>query len=389
MIVDRPYIQNIEREWRVLEHRIHRPLLFGLLVLFGTLWLPEAQAQLPDVPRLLSYQGVLVEPDGVAVPDATYVVTIRLYEMAAGGIPAWEETQSVVTLDGVFDAVLGLKTSLRTLPFDRQYWLAIELQGEREMTPRTMVVSAPYALRAYDASIADSLRGGVVRSVNGLQGQLTIQGAAGTTVTESGNTIIISSTGSGGSDPSLSPGSIWYGDVNSKPTERKIGTPHQVLQTNAAGTEPEWTSSIQVESVVTDSLVVNEYAYFGRLPDFPLGDGSLLIGSSNGRVQEFPSPNTPDAVMQLDANGKPAWQKLSLNNLGLVTGRVPTIGQIQQTIPEIAVQAGSNIKVSYEDPSGGASINVNVVSQNAGTNFTVQFTALPPSNTFIVYEIIP
>ncbi|MGE3799463.1 MAG: hypothetical protein AB7H80_00420 [Candidatus Kapaibacterium sp.] len=348
----------------------------------------QGQTPLPDVPHLLSYQGVLVEPDGVAVPNATYVVTIRLYETSVGGTPAWEETQSVVTLDGVFDAVLGLRTSLKDVPFDRQYWLAIELQGEREMTPRTMVVSAPYALRAYDASIADSLRGGVVRSINGLQGQLMIQGASGTTVTESGNTIIISSAG-GGSDPSLSPGSIWYGDNNSKPTERKIGTPRQVLQTNAAGTEPEWTSSIDVQGVVTDSLMVDGYARFERIPDFPLGEGNLLIGSSNGRVQEFPSPNTPKAVLQIDASGRPTWQPVTLNNIGLTSGRVPTIGRIRQTITEVAVQAGSKIRVSYEDPSGGASINVNVIAQNAGTDFTVQFTALPPSNTFVVYEIIP
>ncbi len=387
MIVDRPYIEDRYR-WRIAGKRT--PFSF-LLLLFGLFLLSEANGQtpLPDVPRLLSYQGVLVEPDGLAVPDAMYVVTIRLYETAGGGTPVWEETQSVVTLDGVFDAVLGLKTPLNNIPFDRQYWLAIELQGEREMTPRTMVVSAPYALRAYDASIADSLRGGVVRSINGLQGQLTIQGAAGTTVTESGNTIIISSAGSSGTDLILSPGSIWFGDPSSKPTELSIGTPRQVLQTNAAGTEPEWTSSLDVQGVETDSLQVNGYSYFGRLPDFPLGEGNLLIGSSNGRVQEFPSPNTPKAVLQIDAGGRPTWQPMTLTNIGLASGRVPTVGKIRQTIPEVAVQAGSKIRVSYEDPSGGASIAVNVIAQNSGTDFTVQFTALPPANTFVVYEIIP
>ena len=351
--------------------------LFCLLLL--SLVATTVRAQ---VPRLLSYQGVLVEQDLVAVPDATYVVTIRLYEVAGGGTPVWEETQSVETLDGVFDAILGLRTPL-DIPFDRQYWLSVQLQGEVEMAPRTMVVAAPYALRAEEASIADSLRGGVVRSINNLQGNLTIEGASGTTVTENGNRIIISS--GGGVDPTLSPGAIWYGDQNSEPTERQIGDPRQVLNVNAAGTEPEWTSSIDVQSVKTDSLEVTQNAYFETLPDFPLGENDILVGSSNNRVTTLPSTNTPNAVLRLDPSGKPTWQPLASNP----TGRVPTIGQIRQTVPQTAVQANSKIRVSYEDPAGGAYIALYVLGQNAGADFTVQFTALPPPNTFIIYEIIP
>lgn len=361
-----------------------------------------AQQTVPDVPRLLSYQGVLVEPDGVKVPDATYVVTIKLYDVPAGGMSVWEETQSVVTLDGVFDAILGLRVPLDTVPFDRQYWLAVQLQGEQEMTPRTMVVSAPYALRAYRASIADSLVGGVVRSVNGLQGHLTLRGAAGTTVTEVGDTIVISSSGGTGSDPDLNYGAIWYGDPTNKPTERAIGRPHDVLTVNNAGTEPVWSNELILHSVEVDSLHVEGHAQitgtvvvdnqanfngpvrFELLPDFPLEEGAIIRGGADGRAEVYPSSNEPGTVLMQDADGNPVWAKL-----GFASGRVATIGQIRQVVPEVAVQATSKIMIYYEDPNGGEFIPIQVVAQTPGTGFTIQFAALPPVNTFVIYTVMP
>lgn len=348
----------------------------------------------PGAPKLLSYQGVLVEPDGVAVPDALYDVTLRLYEDPIGGMPAWEESQTVSTLDGVFDAILGLSTPLDTFMFDRQYWLAVELQGESEMVPRMRMISAPYALYTNRAAIADSLAGGVVRSLNRLQGHLTIRGASGTTVTESGDTIIISSSG-GGIDPNLTSGSLWYGDPADKPTELAIGKPKEVLVVNDAGTAPEWTSDLDVNSVETDTLKVTAYtkvegpSTFDERPDFPLTRGAILVGDDNDRVSEYPTTNEPGAVLQQDASGKPTWQQLGPNNLGLLGDRVPTIGKLEQTVNEPGIQATSKIVVNYQDPNGGAMIPVKVIAQTAGTGFTVQFTALPPQDTFLVYIVLP
>ena len=361
------------------------------------LWSASAFAQSnypPGAPKLLSYQGVLVEPDGVAVPDANYDVTLRLYDEPIGGSPAWEESQTVSTLDGVFDAILGLSTPLDTFMFDRQYWLAIELQGEPEMIPRMRMISAPYALYTNRAAIADSLAGGVVRSLNTLQGHLTIRGGSGTSVTELGDTIIISSSG-GGSDPSLTSGSLWYGDPTDKPTELGIGTPNQVLVVNDAGTAPEWTSRLKVNSVATDSLHVTAYtkiegpSTFDQRPDFPLSRGALLVGDDNDRVSEYPTTNEPGAVLQQDASGRPTWQPLEANNLGLLGASVPTIGKLEQLVNEPGIQVSSKIVVNYQDPNGGATIPVKVISQTAGTGFTVQFTALPPQDTFVIYIVLP
>lgn len=358
----------------------------------------RAQGNLPPgPPRILSYQGVLVEPDGVAVDDGSYTVTLRIYGEPIGGTPLWEETQTVTTLDGVFDALLGLSVPLESLMFDRQYWLAVELQGEAEMTPRMRMVAAPYAIYAARAAIADSLAGGVVRSLNRLQGHLTLRGGSGTTITESGDTITISMTGGTvqENEPTLSQGSIWYGDINDQPVEREIGRVNDVLVVGPSGTEPEWSSNLTLNSVATDTLNVNEYtriegpARFGRLPDFPLNPNAMLVGGDDGRVRELPAVNTPGAVLQLDSEGKPQWQRLPENPPAMLGDRVPTEGKLLQIVAQPAVTAASTIIVSYQDPEGGASIPVKVLSQTAGSGFTVQFTALPPQNTFLVYMILP
>lgn len=381
-------------------------MLGGLLgILTGTNLL--AQQNVPDVPRLLSYQGVLVEPDGVKVPDATYVVTIRLYETPNGGAPVWEETQSVVTLDGVFDAILGLKTPLDDVPFDRQYWLAIELQGEQEMTPRTMVVSAPYAMRAYRSSITDSIVGGHVASVNAMQGHITLQAGDGISISGAGQDITISATGSMGGSSDLSYGAIWYGDPSNRPTERPIGRPHDVLTVNAAGTEPVWSNRLILQSVDVDSLLVKGHARlsgtvlvdndarftssvrFEQLPDFPLTKNSVLIGNDQNRAAEYPSSDRPGQVLRLDVNGTPTWQDLDPAGIGIASGRVQTTGQIRQTVAENAVTGTSKIIVAYEDPSGGAVIPVQIISQNPGADFTVLFTAIPPTGTFLIYTVMP
>ena len=379
-------------------------LLWSAVVAVGTPLL--AQQNVPDVPRLLSYQGVLVEPDGTKVPDATYVVTIKLYDMPAGGTPVWEETQPVVTLDGVFDAILGIKEPLDDVPFDRQYWLAVQLQGEREMTPRTMVVSAPYALRAYRSSIADSIVGGHVASVNDMQGHIVLQAGSGVTITESAQAITISATGST-MDSELPYGSIWYGDIADRPTERPIGSPNDVLTVNSAGTEPVWNDRLILKAIDVDSLLVNGHAHiagtvlvdeaaqftgpvrFEELPDFPLAENAILVGNQQNRAGEVPSTNNPGQVLRLDSDGHPVWQDFDIEELGLASGRVATEGVLRQTVPEAAVGAGSKVLVRYEDPSGGSNISVQITGQQAGADFTVVFTALPPTGTFLVYTVIP
>jgi hypothetical protein len=270
-----------------------------------------------------------------------------------------------------------------------------------------MVVSAPYAMRAYRSSITDSIVGGHVASVNNIQGHITLQAGDGISISAAGEDITISATGSMGGITDLSYGSVWYGDPANRPTERTIGRPHDVLTVNSAGTEPVWSNRLILQSVDVDSLLVEGHARltgtvlvdndarftssvrFEQLPDFPLTKNSVLIGNNQDRAAEYPSSDRPGQVLRLDASGTPTWQDLDPAGIGISSGRVETTGQLRQTVVDNMVNGTSKIIVAYEDPAGGAVIPVQIISQNPGVDFTVLFTALPPTGTFLIYTVMP
>lgn len=108
-----------------------------------------AQFSWADVPETMSYQGRLTNRDGTAVADGDYKLTFRLYDAATGDTALWSEMQGVEVNSGIFSVILGSITPLSTasLSFATQYWLGIEINGNRgELTPRTQLTSAPYAL---------------------------------------------------------------------------------------------------------------------------------------------------------------------------------------------------------------------------------------------------
>ena len=101
------------------------------------------------------------------------------------------------------------------------------------------------------------------------------------------------------------------------------------------------------------------------------------------------STNNPGQVLALDENGRPIWQDIDVETLGLASGRVATEGVLRQTIPETLLTVGAKVLVHYEDPTGGSNIAVQIAGQQTGVDFTVVFTALPPAGTFLVYTVLP
>ena len=120
-----------------------------LIVLLTPIMIPGAGA---DVPRTLSYQGVLKDENGNLVPDGDYVITFRLYVTPWHPTPRWEEIQTLAVSDGVFNALLGSGVPL-DLAFNAPYWLGITIGDEPELEPRIELASSPYAHRA---AVADS-----------------------------------------------------------------------------------------------------------------------------------------------------------------------------------------------------------------------------------------
>lgn len=124
-----------------------------------------AAAASADVPEYLSYQGVLTDDVGTALPDGSYNVAFRLYTVEAGGTPIWQEAHVLTVTKGIFNATLGWTQPLGALDFDQPYYLGISVEGEAELSPRVRLTGDPYAMNA--RMVKGSAAGGNVFPASG------------------------------------------------------------------------------------------------------------------------------------------------------------------------------------------------------------------------------
>jgi hypothetical protein len=164
--------------------RLHLCSLFLCIFILGELY--------PQVPHNLSYQGMLTGTGGGVVDDGLYELHFKLYNGTDPSTALWAESQNVAVVNGVFNAILGSVNPL-DLPFDEQYYLGIAVGEEPELSPRIALTSSAYSFRA--RSIDD---GQVVKSINELKDDITLEAGENVSIAEDENKIIISATSSGG-----------------------------------------------------------------------------------------------------------------------------------------------------------------------------------------------
>jgi hypothetical protein len=109
-----------------------------------------------EVPSMLSYQGVLTDASGSAVPDGIYSITFSIYDDPLGDPVPWSETRNVQVYKGIFSVVLGEINPI-TIPFDRPFWIALSVAGQPELLPRMQLTSSPYSLNAREVNGASNL----------------------------------------------------------------------------------------------------------------------------------------------------------------------------------------------------------------------------------------
>ena len=128
------------------------------LVLSLILLLASAFHAIAQIPRTLSYQGVLTDAEGNPRPNGDYTFTFRLYDSASGGTALWSEQKTLPVQNGLFSTALGDQMPFdASIKFDRQYWLGIQVGDESELTPRIALTSVGYsfsAMRADTASVS-------------------------------------------------------------------------------------------------------------------------------------------------------------------------------------------------------------------------------------------
>jgi hypothetical protein len=153
-------------------------LLFSLTTLFA------------DVPKTISYQGVLTDSDGNPVNDGNYKLTFKLTTNPNNSILLWEEShENVAVSNGLFHVMLGSINPI-DLPFDEKYYLGISINDGEVLQPLTELGSVPYSLNVSDDA--------VVKSLNGNTGELTLKAGSNVSVSTNNDTITISSSGGNG-----------------------------------------------------------------------------------------------------------------------------------------------------------------------------------------------
>jgi len=108
-----------------------------------------------QIPRTLSYQGVLTDAAGKPRPNNSYEFTFRLYDVATGGTALWTEQKTLPVNNGLFATALGDQVAFgAAVKFDRQYWLGIQVGNEPELSPRIALTSVGYSMSSLRADTA-------------------------------------------------------------------------------------------------------------------------------------------------------------------------------------------------------------------------------------------
>ncbi len=175
-------------------------ILSVVIVLFAVSFLTPSTAT-AQIPRQISYQGLLITSNGVPISDGQHVLKITIYDAVTGGNSLFSESIPTTTNHGLFDVIIGASSGIPfSLDFSIQYFIGVEVDGGPEMSPRTPFTSVPYSLRAQIAEQAKSVSPdaqGIVTSINEVDGPIRIIGDSTTSVLQNGRVITISANPQG------------------------------------------------------------------------------------------------------------------------------------------------------------------------------------------------
>jgi hypothetical protein len=108
-----------------------------------------------QIPRILSYQGILADSLGNPKADGTYTITFRFYTALSGGTVLWTEQKTLPVKRGLFHTNLGDQVVFgSSLTFSQPYWLSIQVASEPELAPRILMTSTGYSLASIRSDTA-------------------------------------------------------------------------------------------------------------------------------------------------------------------------------------------------------------------------------------------
>ena len=158
-----------------------------------------------QVPRAISYQGVLTSKNGSPIADGTHTVLLTLYNSRTGKLYSYSKQDTVTTQSGYFNMLLDAIPD--SVAFDKQYWLGISVDGGTELNPRAPLTAAPYALNMPANS-------GTISKITSSDKSVTISNAGGPTVDLSVKSASVKWSDISGVPATFSPGGTAGGDLS-------------------------------------------------------------------------------------------------------------------------------------------------------------------------------
>jgi len=122
-----------------------------------------------SVPSTVGFEGFLADAGGQPLPNGTYTLTFRAYDVATGGSVLWTEQQnSVQVTNGLYSVVLGASVPFTSNTFSGNRWVGVTVNTGTEISPRTQVSSVPFALNAESANkIGGGATAGIIALFDG------------------------------------------------------------------------------------------------------------------------------------------------------------------------------------------------------------------------------
>lgn len=104
-------------------------------------------AAIAQPPRLINFQGRVLDAAGAPVADGNHTFDFRIYDDSAGGNVVWSELSvTIATTDGLLTYALGTSSAIPTGMFasNPELYLAVTVDGQVQ-TPRSRLITVPYA----------------------------------------------------------------------------------------------------------------------------------------------------------------------------------------------------------------------------------------------------
>ncbi|MBI3193794.1 MAG: hypothetical protein HYZ34_04895, partial [Ignavibacteriae bacterium] len=282
-------------------------LFFSLLLIFAI--------GFGQVPRKLSYQGLLTDSTGVPLPNGPYDLTFKIYNLPTGGTLRHTETFASVPLEnGTFSVTLGSIAELSTSFTEALYVEVTVDNGPASVaypvlfSSRTELTAAPYALGPWSPNPSSvSYNGKVGIGTVNPESQLHVTGSQNEVLnveSSSGNGtwLSVNNTSSGGTKFSI----ISTGESNSEGAGKLLfnGSSRQMVLDNSGRLGVATTSPTQELDVNGTTKTINLQVTDGAMSDYILRSDSSGNASWVSPSIIATSADTMNIISDADRNTK-------------------------------------------------------------------------------------